>query len=80
MIYDPVEKPEHYNQGIEVIDVIEDYKLNYNLGNVIKYICRAKFKGKELEDLKKAKCISQLEIIKEVIGTVGQILGEVEND
>ena len=80
MIYDPVEKPEHYNQGIEVIDVIEDYKLNYHLGNVIKYICRAKFKGKELEDLKKAKCISQLEIIKEVIGTVGQILGEVEND
>ena len=62
MIYDPVEKPEHYNQGIEVIDVIEDYKLNYHLGNVIKYICRAKFKGKELEDLKKAKWYLDREI------------------
>lgn len=59
MIYDPVEKPEHYNQGVEVI---EDYKLNYHLGNVIKYICRAKFKGKELEDLKKAKWYLDREI------------------
>ena len=62
MIYDPVEKPEHYNQGVEVIDVIEDYKLNYHLGNVIKYIYRAKFKGKELEDLKKAKWYLDREI------------------
>ena len=62
MIYDPVEKPEHYNQGVEVIDVIEDYKLNYHLGNVIKYICRAKFKGKELEDLDKAKWYLDREI------------------
>lgn len=62
MTFDTVEKPEHYNQGVEVIDVIEDYKLNYHLGNVIKYICRAKFKGKELEDLRKAKWYLDREI------------------
>lgn len=39
---------------IEVIDVIEDWRLGFHEGNAVKYIGRAKFKGKELEDLKKA--------------------------
>ena len=45
----------HYNAGkIEVIDFIEDQNLGFHLGNVIKYVCRAKHKGKEMQDLEKA--------------------------
>lgn len=52
---DPVKKPAHYNFGkYEVIDVIEDWKLNYHLGNVVKYVARAPYKGEELQDLQKA--------------------------
>jgi len=53
---DPVNNPSHYNQnGIEVIDVIETYaKDDFRLANVIKYVCRCDYKGKKLEDLKKA--------------------------
>jgi len=33
--------PKHYNHGkYEVIDVIEDWKLNFNMGNALKYIAR----------------------------------------
>lgn len=50
-----VNHPSHYNTGkIEVIDAIEDWCLGFHEGNVIKYVARAKHKGKELEDLKKA--------------------------
>ena len=46
--------PSHYNRGrIEVIDFINDQQLNFNLGNVIKYVCREADKG-GTEDLKKA--------------------------
>ena len=38
--------PSHYNRGrIEVIDFINDQQLNFNLGNVIKYVCREADKG-----------------------------------
>lgn len=69
---DVVNHPSHYTQGkIEVIDYIED-KLSeeelygYYTGNILKYISRAKHKGKTLEDLKKAdwylqRLISKLE-------------------
>lgn len=51
-----VDHPSWYNQGkIEVIDFIRDQKMSYVEGNVIKYVCRYKFKGKPLEDLKKAE-------------------------
>lgn len=53
-----VNHPSHYNDGeIEVIDYIEDKKLNFHLGNVVKYVSRAgkKCADKEIEDLKKAK-------------------------
>ena len=51
-----VDHPSHYNKGkIEVIDAIEDWELDFHLGNVIKYITRAKHKGNEIEDLEKAK-------------------------
>jgi hypothetical protein len=53
-----VNHPDHYNQGqIEVIDYIEDLGMgdDFCAGNAIKYISRYKYKGKPLEDLKKAK-------------------------
>ena len=55
---DPVENPQHYKSGkIETIEVIEDWNLDFHLGNAIKYISRAGKKDpeKEIEDLKKAK-------------------------
>lgn len=52
---DTVNHPAHYNAGkFEVIDVIEDWQLGFHLGNTVKYIARAKHKGSELEDLRKA--------------------------
>lgn len=52
---DWVNHPPHYDFGPhETIDVIEAWDLPYHLGNVVKYVSRAKRKGKELEDLKKA--------------------------
>ena len=53
---DNVNHPPHYKAGgIETIDFIEAKSLNYNLGNVIKYITRADLKGNKLEDLQKAQ-------------------------
>ena len=53
---DSVNHPEHYKVGgIETIDFIEAKQLDYHLGNVIKYITRADYKGNKLEDLKKAQ-------------------------
>lgn len=53
---DKVNHPKHYTFGkLEVIDVLEDWQLDFCLGNTIKYIARAKHKGHELEDLKKAQ-------------------------
>ncbi len=63
-----VEHPAHYNQGrFEVIDVIEDWNLGFNLGNTIKYIARAEHKGKQLEDLRKAKWYLEREISNLVV-------------
>lgn len=62
--YDVVNNPSHYTDSkIEVIDYIEDKRLGFCLGNVIKYVSRAGKKmdsdksaiDKEIEDLKKAR-------------------------
>ena len=53
--FDVIKKAEHYNQGIEVIDIIESYNLDFSTANVIKYVLRAKYKGSYLQDLKKAQ-------------------------
>ena len=46
---------EHYKQGdIQPIEVIEDWNLNFCLGNAIKYIARAEHKGTKIADLEKA--------------------------
>ncbi len=51
-----VNNPKHYNAGkIEVIDAIEEWKMGFCDGNVIKYVARHKYKGNPIEDLKKAK-------------------------
>ena len=58
-----IEHPNHYNNGnIEVIDAIQDWKLNFNLGNVIKYIARCRHKDNKIEDLKKAIYYIEYEI------------------
>lgn len=52
-----VNHPPHYNSGkFEVIEVIEDQKLGFHLGNSVKYILRAgkKDPSKTVEDLNKA--------------------------
>jgi hypothetical protein len=53
---DAVNHPDHYTVGgIETIDFIEAKRLDYNLGNVVKYVTRADYKGNKLEDLQKAQ-------------------------
>ena len=68
---DLINHPQHYTLGkIEVIDFIEDKGLNFNLGNVVKYVARAGHKkssgksmdAKALEDLKKAQWYLNREI------------------
>lgn len=48
--------PAHYggDTPYEAIKVIRAWGLGFNTGNAAKYICRAKHKGNEIEDLKKA--------------------------
>jgi Protein of unknwon function (DUF3310) len=65
---DLVNNPPHYTTGgIETIDFIEAKKLNYNLGNAVKYISRADHKGNRIEDLKKAKWYIEREILAQHI-------------
>lgn len=54
--HDPVNHPRHYTShpsGVEAIQVCRH--MNFNLGNVIKYIWRAGLKSSKIEDLKKAR-------------------------
>jgi hypothetical protein len=59
-----INKPDHYCKGrkYEPKDVIRDWELNFNLGNVIKYVARAGRKEDELLDLEKAKQYLEFEI------------------
>ena len=60
-----IEHPTYYNVGgIEVADFIEAYELNFNLGNVLKYVARAGRKGSEstLTALQKAQVYLNREI------------------
>lgn len=50
-----VNHPKHYQGNeFEVIDIIEDFNLGFNLGNALKYILRAENKGNRNQDLEKA--------------------------
>ena len=60
-----VNHPKHYNTGkFEVIEVIEDWNLNFNLGNAVKYISRCEHKGNKKQDLEKAVWYLQRELDK----------------
>ena len=62
---DPVNHPKHYTShpsGVECIEVTEHF--NFNKGNAIKYIWRSSDKGKEVEDLRKARWYIDREIAR----------------
>lgn len=54
--HDAVSNPEHYTAGRqhEPLDVVEDWCLDFHLGNVVKYIARAGRKDNMVQDLEKA--------------------------
>lgn len=53
---DNVNHPAHYNKGkIECIEFLEDQFMDRpHEWNAVKYLCRAAFKGRQVEDLEKA--------------------------
>ncbi len=60
---DNVNHPEHYKShpsGVEAIQITEHE--NFCIGSVFKYLLRRKYKGKELQDLKKARWYLDKEI------------------
>ena len=60
---DAVNNPRHYTShpsGVECIEITEH--MSFNLGNAVKYIWRASLKGKEIEDLRKARWYIEREI------------------
>jgi hypothetical protein len=46
----------HYlgESNYDVIDFCKDYNLNFNRGNIVKYVVRAGKKDNELQDMRKA--------------------------
>ena len=66
---DLINHPPHYKgKGMEVIEVIQAFGLDYNLGSVVKYMLSAGKKGKrykKVEDLKKAQWYLNNEIQSE---------------
>jgi hypothetical protein len=64
MAHDPVSNPSHYKShpsGVECITIAEH--MNFNLGNVVKYVWRNEGKN-GIEDLKKAAWYLQREIAR----------------
>jgi hypothetical protein len=62
-----VNHPKHYggkDNPLEVINIINHYKLNFELGNLIKYVLRADNKGNRKQDLQKALWYLQHELNK----------------
>jgi len=65
-INDNVNHPAHYTKGnIEVLEFILDQDFPYLPGVIVKYICRYRWKGSSLEDLRKAEFYLK-RLIKEV--------------
>lgn len=66
--HEAINHPSHYlgERKYEPIDVINDWKLNFQTGNAVKYISRAgrKDKNKTIQDLEKAVWYLQWEIAK----------------
>ncbi len=60
---DPVNHPSHYRaSGLEAIEVIEAFDLNYRRGNALKYLLRAGRKDNEIQDLEKSIWYLQREL------------------
>lgn len=56
-------KPTHYKtNSFDVIDFCKEYNLNFNRGNIVKYVARAGKKDDEIKDLEKALDYLQREI------------------
>lgn len=64
--HDPVNHPSHYIgcSGLESIDVIEAFNLNFRLGNAVKYILRCGKKDDPKQELRKAIWYLEREIQK----------------
>ena len=75
-----VNHPSHYVKGIEPIDIIESWDLNFSLGNAIKYILRSPYKGKQIEDLEKARWYIDREIERLKKERDRDILQEIKNN
>jgi hypothetical protein len=71
---DSINHPNHYNinregeQAIETYVYIRSWKMDYPESNIVKYVTRHPYKGKSLQDLKKARWY------------LDQLIKEVEND
>jgi hypothetical protein len=53
---DPINHPAHYTKGgVEVIDFIDAWDLDFYSAQIIKYVIRAPHKNNQLDDLKKAR-------------------------
>lgn len=61
-----VKHPNHYVEGrrYEPIDVIDDWNLNFCLGNSVKYISRIGRKDNDIEDIQKAIFYLEYELNK----------------
>ena len=71
---DPVNHPKHYTEhpsGVECIEITEHF--NFNKGNAIKYIWRSADKGKEVEDLRKARWYIDREIARILNGEKSEV-------
>lgn len=55
--FDIVEKPYHYNVGIEVDTFLDSWNMNHRQANIVKYVTRYPYKDptKRVQDLKKAR-------------------------
>ena len=63
MAYTSTLSPSYYKRGkAPVWDFIREQGLNFHLGNAVKYICRAGYKGSAEEDLEKAIVYLQNEL------------------
>lgn len=57
--------PSYYNkENMSVSDIVDEYELNFNKGNIIKYVLRSgkKQTDTEIQDLQKAMRYCQMEI------------------
>ena len=63
--------PNHYNKwSIQPIDIIEEWELNFSLGNVIKYIARHRDKGTPITDIQKALWYLERELKRLQLDTI----------